>query len=433
MVSDFIRLNKDPIEFFKVALNDRGRFVRLRLGFKDVYLIFDHNAIRHILQIKAHKYSKQTRGVKAMKMAFGEGLFTSEGSNWKAQREEASKAFTVDHISKLTAVKQEIVDAKVNDWALSARQGQTFDVCREISALALQISGRALFNISIKPEYIVQMDDNLNWLSQYYIRRIRRCINWPYFLPNKDNRHAWKLKSQIHCIMRNLIREVNGQHLKGDEGFCTRLLFINHGRSNTQRNEMELIGRMMTFLISGYRTVSICIIWTLYLLSRNPDIAEKLHREVSLMNDLTDMSKLGYTESVIKESLRIYPPSWLIARKSIEPDEIGGHKIAAGSTMLLSPYITHRDQQYWRTPELFNPERFSKDNERHIVPFSYFPFGGGPRHCIGKAFALQEAKIAISAIVRRFHLKLLNSEEIHVNPMFVMPPKTNIYFKLIER
>ena len=199
--------------------------------------------------------------------------------------------------------------------------------------------------------------------------------------------------------------------------------------------ERQLRDEVMTIYLAGHETTAAALSWGWYLLSKNPDAARKVRDEVSYVlkgrwPSLEDLPALVYTRMVIDETLRLYPPAWVVSRKAVEDDEMGGYRITAHSRLMLSPYVTHRRADLWENPEGFDPQRFAPGNGDGRQRYAYYPFGGGPRQCIGNNFALMEATLVLSAVAQRYQLALVPGQEVSAKPKATLRPHPGIWMML---
>jgi cytochrome P450 len=280
----------------------------------------------------------------------------------------------------------------------------------------------------------------------YIIHRARHPISLPPSFPTTRNREFKTalniLENAILSIInhRRIIEKNGGSSAKDHEDLLDRLLEARDEQSGVGMTDQQLRDEMITLLIAGHETVASALIWTWYLLSQNPPEADQLRLELAevlggRMPAADDLPNLPYTRMVFEEALRLYPPAWMISRKALVEDKINcgeTYIIPANALVIISPYIIHRHPTYWESPDAFNPERFTPDKIANRPHFSYIPFGGGPRLCIGDSFARFEAQLIIASIAQRFSLELLDNPPIEPEPLVTLRPKHGLSMRIIR-
>ena len=419
-------LVRDPLKCMLGLLGEYGDVVCVgHRRFQPIYLLSHPDHIKHVLQDNHLNYGKG-KLYNAMKRLLGEGLVTSEGETWHRQRRFSQPAFRHQHDEEFGRVMVDATAAMLERWPARADEGRAFDVREEMRNLTLDILLKSLFSTNLEShaeklcpalstaEEEISLVSSLNPLHLQLKR-----------LPTPANLRFKRALRTIDKFAYQLIDERRrSSHQYGD-----LLSLWLAPRENGEKLSDQLVrDAMITLVDSGYDSTAGAMTWTWYLLSRNPAVQRKLHAELSSVLGgsparFEDLPKLPYTKMVVQETLRLYPSAWAIARVATKDDEIDGYFIPARSLIVISPYVAHRRPASWENPEGFDPERFSpeRSNDRHR--FSYFPFGGGPRLCLGSSFAMMEAQLVVATVAARWRLDLVPGPSIEPKPRISLRPE----------
>jgi cytochrome P450 len=310
------------------------------------------------------------------------------------------------------------------------RAGQPFDVCPPLMQMTFKVITRSISNAEI-PGDMDELTDSLTIIMREGERVLWALFPFLQSLPGPRHSRLKKALKVFDDCMYELIRErLESGKPQGD------LLDMLLAQKNPQTGEMvsmrELRDDLMTILIAGHETTAMAIAWSCAMISRNPILRHMLRAEVDAvlggrLPTLADLPKLEFTGMIVEEALRLYPPFWSISRKALADDALGDYRIPAGSTLMLCPYVTHRNPRYWKNPEAFDPQRFSAAEREARPKYAYYPFGGGPRVCLGKAFALMEAKLYLAMLTQRMALDLVLGQQLDAEPMISLRPKGGIH------
>jgi enediyne biosynthesis protein E7 len=384
------------------------------------YVINHPDDVKRVLVANHRNYTKGI-GLDRVKILLGMGLMTSEGELWKRQRYMMQPYFHRRVITEFASLIGEANDRLIERWDALARRGEPVNITDEMSELTLGIVLRAIFG------------RDLDRLTQELGENPFEVVTRE---PARDLRFAYKFRS-LAKLIGNLIRRRREQH---EEHFDYVAMLMNARDKETgdAMPERQLIDELMTLVVAGHETTASGLNWTWYLLSQHPDADAKLHAEVSAAAEraapsLADMESLAYTQQVVNEALRLYPPGWLLSRRAIAPDVLSGHEIAAGTDVLLCLYLLHRHPRYWKNPDAFEPERFAPEHEAERPRFAYMPFAAGPRHCIGETFALYEMLIHLYKVARRYRLTRASDEPISLEAQINLRTRKPLYMRLERR
>src|SRR5260370_28412412 len=422
-------LNNNPLEYFTQIAREFGDIPGLPiLNFKTIFI--NHpGLIEEVLVTNARKYSKG-RVLRANRHVFGEGLLTSEGDFWLRQRRLAQPAFHRARIASYAAAMVDYTQRLVSGW----RDGEERDAHQEMLRLTLQIVGKTLFDADVERD-AQGVGKSLELLLEIGAN-FRRTIFVPHWVPAPANlRVKWEV-AQIEKILYRIIaeRRASGR----DAGDLLSTLLAAQDDDGSKMTDQQLRDETITLFLAGHETTASTLSWTWWLLAQNPAVEAKLHAELdAVLGDrapsLDDLPKLVYTGHVITESLRLYPVAWGLARLVVEDHEIAGYPVTKGMGVAMAQWVVHRDARWYDAPEKFRPERWENDLMKRFQRFAYFPFGGGPRQCIGNAFALMEAALILATIAQKFRLRLVTNHPVVPLASITLRPRHGIRVTLEAR
>ena len=418
-------IQRDPLRFGLAMAQQYGDIVRIRLLLWPAYLVNHPDGVKHVLQENQQNYNKDLYPYQIFKPLLGRGLVTNDGKSWLHQRRLMQPAF---HRKRLAAFGSLMTDATVmmlDQWQDFVEHAQQLDIAAEMLRLTLRIVGQALFNIDLSDEtrIVGQALITVNKLLSDYIYAPFPPLN----IPTSRNRLIQTAFRTLDQVVQGIINQRRQQNMDTDD-LLSMLLSVRDEETGQGMNDQQVRDEVMTLLIAGYETVSTALVWTWYLLSQYPEMEHRLHSELDIVlrgdqPTVEHLAELTYTRMVIEEALRLYPPAWIFGRKAIADDEIGGYSIPANSIIVLSPYVTHRHPALWEHPEVFDPERFTPERSAGRPHFAYFPFGGGPRMCIGNNFALMEMQLILATIAQRYKLRLVPGHPVEPEALLSLRPR----------
>ena len=415
-------LNNNPLEYFTRVAHEYGDIAGLRvLNFKTIFV--NHpDLIEEVLVTNARKYSKG-RVLRANRHVFGEGLLTSEGEFWLRQRRLAQPAFHRVRIASYAATMVEYTKRLLESW----RDGEERDAHQEMMRLTLQIVGKTLFDADVERD-AQEVGKSLELLLEIGAN-FRRAIFVPHWLPTAAN---FRMKREIAQIEKILYRIISERRRSGrDAGDLLSMLLTAQDEDGSRMTDRQLRDETITLFLAGHETTASTLSWTWWLLAQNPAVEAKLHAELdAVLGDrapmLDDLPKLIYTGHVITESLRLYPAAWGLARLTVEEHEIAGYPVTKGMGVAMAQWVVHRDPRWYDAPEEFRPARWEDDLIKRLPRFAYFPFGGGPRQCIGNTFAVMEATLILATIARKFRLRLVAKHSVTPLASITLRPRHGV-------
>ncbi len=423
----------DPLRFLSQLTEEYGNVVRFRLGpFQRIYLINDPELIKEVLVTKQKVFIK-SRDIQTLKAVVGEGLLTSEKELHMHQRRLIQPSFKKVHINHYAQDMIDTTSGYISKW----EDREEKIITDEMMNIALGIITKTMFRMDFEEGAHI-LGEPMDAVMKLGVKRMRSLVQLPLWVPSKSN---LELKKAVKTIDQVLYRMIDER--RGDSKTRTDLLSILMEARDEEygigMSYKQLRDELMTIFLAGHETTANVLSWTLYLLSQHPEVDQNLYKEISDVThggSLTPdhFSKLTYTQNIIWESMRLYPPAYVIGRQAVENVEIGGYGLKKGDMVLMSQYVMHRNTAYFDDPDSFNPERFADNFLKTLPPYAYFPFGGGPRVCIGNHFALMEAVLALASIAKKYRLKLASGHhKVRPQPLITLRPKRGLRMIVEDR
>ena len=420
---------RDPLGFYLKFWREHGDIVRVHWhGEHYLTLCVAPDAVERVLQGNWTNYPKGFF-YKRLSVFTGQGLFTSEGDLWLKQRRLAQPAFHRARVADLAPLMSQTVAEMCERWAREPTNGEPFDVADEMMRLALQIAGRALFGADLQGARADEFHHLMN-AAMLHVEHRFNPLSLPERVPTRRNRRFAAVKAKLDSWIIGLARQ---RRAGGEKGADLLQLLVDARDEETGEpmSDRQLADEVVTLLVAGHETSADALAWGFSLLANNPDKRAQLESEAATLNGnlptFADLPNLPYARMVFEESLRLYPPIWALARQAKDADCIGGYTIKAGGDVVVPPFLTHRHPEVWPDPERFEPQRFAPDEVKKRPKFSYYPFGGGPRLCIGQSFALMEGQIALTVIASRFRLELAQGEKLEMYPSLALRPRGGLW------
>jgi cytochrome P450 len=417
---------RDQLNFLRDLRRTYGDYVRIPTvpGY-DVYLLADPAAVEHVLVKNYKNYRKPEFLNEPVRLLLGNGLFSSEGDFWLRQRRLAQPAFLRGAIVRLAAPMTAAVESLTRSWE-AAPDGQTRDIVAEMMRLVLEIAGATLFgaDVAAAADAIGSAERDIFALVRH---KMNNPLSAPLWVPTRLNRAYRAAKGLLDDVVFRVI-ESRRRSGPAANDLLDLLLAARDAESGTGMSDAQLRDEVLTLLFAGHDTTASGLSWAWYLLARHPQVQEALHDEAAAVlagraPRAEDLPHLPLATAVFQEALRLYPPAPGLARRAIEPDEIQGRPVPAKAILMPSQWVIHRHPDYWDEPDRFRPERFLPGRDRERAKFAYFPFGGGPRGCIGNTFALIEGALVLAGLSQRFAFRPADDREVELDTTFVLRPK----------
>jgi cytochrome P450 len=396
---------RNPLAFF-AQLKQYGDVAYVAMGAEHMYLVSDPAAIRDVL-VTHQRAFKKGRGLERSKQLLGEGLLTSEGEAHLRQRRLLQPAFHKDRIASYATAMTDYAGRISRGWT----DGRAVDVAEEMMRLTLGIVGKTLFDADVEAK-AKEVGQAMTDVMESFWTIMLPFANIIQRLPLPSIRRSHQARERLDAIMYDMIAE--RRRLPGDRGDLLSMLLLAQDEEAGGRGmtDTQVRDEAMTLFLAGHETTANALAWTWYLLGEWPEAEAALHEELDRVlggrePTLADLPALPYVEKVVTESMRLYPPAWIIGRRALVDYRIGQYVLPAGSIVITSPYLVHRDARFFPDPERFEPARWTPAFKASLPPFAYFPFGGGARRCIGESFAWMELALVVATLAQRWRLRLV--------------------------
>ena len=430
---DLLAFRRDPLEFLTRLARQHGDVVQFRLGPQRALLLNHPELVRDALVTRGDHFHKG-RALQRAKRLLGEGLLTSEGEYHRRQRRLAQPAFHRKRVESYGAVMVEYAARNSALW----QDGETLDIAHEMMRLTLSVVGKTLFDAEVESEAdeigraLTEMLELFQMLLLPYSEYLER-------LPLPANRRFKRARAKLDSVIYRIIdeRRAHGR----DRGDLLSMLLLaqdEEGATGSMTDE-QLRDEALTIFLAGHETTANALAWTWYLLAQNPVAEARLHAELDAVLErgrlptVADLPRLVYTEMVLAESMRLYPPAWVVGRLAVKDYAAGDYVAQPGTLILISQYVMHRDPRFFPDPLRFDPERWTAEAKEARPQYAYFPFGGGARRCIGEGFAWMEGTLLIATIARRWRMRLVPGHAVVEHPRITLRPKHGVRVRMEER
>ncbi len=418
------------LEFMTDCARTHGDISTFRIATIRIFLVNHPDLIERVLVTDARRYIKHF-GARMYKPVLGNGLVTSEGDFWLRQRRLAQPAFARARLNTYGGQMVELTVRHLRQW----QPGQQRNVMAEMSTLTSAIALKTLFGLEATAEreaYTDALREAFSLLSA----PLRRVLRWPRWVPTPHNRRLNQAIRRLDELVLGFIDQGRRRAEPGTDLLST--LLHAQDEDGSRMTNAQLRDEAMTLYLAGHETTALTLGWTWYVLAQHPHIEERLVAEWRQVLDgrpptIEDLPRLRYTEQVVMEAMRLYPPVYLIGREALEETDLGGYRVKRGTTIFLSQWVTHRDPRYFEDPLTFKPERWEPERARLIPKYAYFPFGGGPRICIGNHFAMMEAVLLLATIGQQYRFQLLPDPPVILWPLVTLVPMYGIPVHLERR
>jgi cytochrome P450 len=422
LIGHLLPMLRDPLTWATRWAREYGDVVRLRAGTLVIYMLNHPEDIELVLRGNHRNFRKDvsTRLISAL---LGKGLVTNEGEAWRRQRRLAQPAFQIDQIEKYSTVMVALTERLLQDW----QPGQTRDLHADMMRLALEIVGQTLFGAKLG-DMAEEVGGILEVAMQYFTSPVS-LFPWLYWVPTPGNRRFRQACRRLDSLMYETIARRRASGAEGDD-LLSRLLTVRDD-DGSRMTDAELRDELVTLFLAGHETTALALSYSFYLLAQHPAavirLEEELHQVlVGQPPTAADVQRLQYTEWVVREAMRLYPPVPAIGREALGDCEIRGFFVPKGTQLSLSQWVVHRDPRWFEKPEDFRPERWDNDLARRLPRGAYFPFGDGPRICIGNQFAMMESILILATIAQRYRLEVAPGYALELMPSVTLRPRHGI-------
>lgn len=431
-LAGLLAYRRGPLLFFQNLARQYGDISYFKLGPQEAFFINHPDLIKDVL-VTNHQNFMKGLALQRAKRLLGEGLLTSEGEFHRRQRRLAQPAFHRARISSYATVMTDYAAQARERW----RDGETLDVSEEMKRLTLVIVGKTLFDADVESD-ARDVGEAMNVVMELF-----KTLTIPFFeilkkLPLPQMRRFDTAKAKLDAIIYRLIDERRRNGTDRGDLLSMLLLAQDIEGDGGHMSDAQVRDEALTIFLAGHETTANTLTWTWYLLSQHPEVEERFHQEIdevigTRLPTVDDVAQLSYTGMVLAESMRLYPPAWALGRLVVNECKLGGYLIKPRALVLMSPYVMHHDARYFADPDRFIPERWTPEGRESRPQFSYFPFGGGPRRCIGEGFAFLEAILLLATICQRWRLRLVPDHPVALQPLITLRPKHGMKMTVEQR
>lgn len=440
MIGVYFEARRDPLAFTMAMQRQYGDLVRMRtiMGLIS-YQVTHPDDIDHILRRNAKAYPKGVF-VSSVKPVLGDGILTLEGDSWLRQRRLAQPAFHRSRLLGFGEIMARRAAELIERWRPVAAAGSALDVTHDMMRVTIEIVGEALFGANVSGS-VEQIDRPFAVLRDHVMYRFYHPLALPERVPTGRNRRFMASKRELDAIVYGIIRQRRAAQPAPGEDAGDLLAMLMNARdedSGEMMDDLQLRDEVTTLLLAGHETTAVALSWACHLLAEHPEVQSRLQAEVDAAlggraPTLDDLPRLPYARMVIDETMRLYPPAYAIVRQAAQDDEIRGYRVSKRAIISIMPYVTHRHPAFWDRPEVFDPERWTPERAAGRPAFAYFPFGGGPRMCMGNHFALMESQLILAMIAQRYALRSAPGHPVEPEPSITLRPRHGVKLLLTAR
>ncbi|MFC7198761.1 cytochrome P450 [Halospeciosus flavus] len=430
LVGNTVEFGSDPLSFLTRLAREYGPVARYEAGGFEFVQVSDPDLVEQVLVQRNERYEKGDRFQASLRPTLGSGLLTSEGEYWRNQRHTLEPAFYPRMLSSYAETMVDYTERLLSEW----EDGETRDVHEDTMSLTVEIAAKALLDVDIRQEE-GDIAEALEAVMDRSTASTRRPVQVPEWVPTPMNRRAREARETLNDVVERIVYDYrDGEPREGNDVVSLLLRASDH--LGEPLSPEQIRDEVVTILLAGHETTALALTYTFHALGRNPGPERALHDEVdAVLGDRRptqdDLDDLDYVEQTVKEGMRVYPPVWQLVREAAEPDDLDGYRIDPGTTVSMQQWVLHRDPRFYDDPETFRPERWTDDFEKSLPKFAYFPFGGGPRRCIGDRFAMLEARLVLATIAREWALR--PHDDLSFSPSITLRPDGDVEMTVVRR
>lgn len=422
----------DPLNYLRRVQEHEGNLVHLASALGEMYVVYDPEGIKYILQENNRNYIKGNF-IKILKPLLGNGLVTNEGDFWKKQRRLIQPAFNKERYGEMIQTIVECVEDLMKEWR-QYPDGSTVNICKEMNKLALRVVAKALFKTDIEADIPI-VNQNLVYVLRRVFKRFGNPVLYADWLPTPANFKERKSIKQLEAIVVSIIEAKRNGDIEKSGDILDMMMEVQDEETSEKMSIQQLRDEIITLILAGHETTANAMSFMWHELASSPEIFSKVVAEADAIARegqlrVESLRKIVYIKQVVNETLRLYPPGSLIQRRTIEDDVVCGYSIPKKKDVLLPIFAVHRMKTYWDQPDKFDPERFETEKVKALPRFAFFPFGGGQRLCIGDQFAIYEMMIALLLISREYTFEVVNKEPVQLELSMALRPKNDILLRI---
>lgn len=424
IIPHILAIRKDYPNQFASLFRTYGDVVRTTYP-KYLTFLFHPDHVRYVLKENAKNYRKSDI-LRALTPLLGQGLLTSDGEYWRKQRAIVAPEFQFQNVRKYTGMMVSAAETMFEAWHNSAKHREVRDLVPDMMRLTFKIAGETMFG-SFIDDKADEVAEALGVAMHSALARLRAFVKFPLFLPLPSHLRRQRAIDTLNGLVEGII-DHRIKNPRAESDLLSRLMSAKDPKTGEGMSRSALRDEVMTLILAGHETTSNALSWTWYLLGKNPECLRRLQDEIDTVlagrsPAYEDLAKLPYLKNVFLESMRIYPPAAAVSRNTLEADEVAGVEIPKDTIVECSQWVTHRHPQFWSDPDRFDPDRFLPERFSRQHPFAYFPFGGGPRECVGKNFAMIEGPLLLALMAQRFVITLVPDQIVEHEPLVTIRPR----------
>jgi len=436
MLKNVRELFKHPIKLLSGQFVEYGSTYKAYLGFDEIHLTQDADCIQHFMQKSNRSFSKTKLNAMLAK-SIGNGLLNADGEYWLRQRRLIQPGFHKQKLEELSKTMIYDIESFGRELESSTQQNEAIDLTKSMMKLTINVVLNSLFGSSISPEQINRLDEIITAVQHYIVAKVRIPFAKYYFKVNGRSKQIEGMLKELDDLIYGIIQQ-RREHEEKHDDLLDMLLQAKYEDNGEGMTDKQLRDESLIMLVAGHETSAIALTWTFYLLSQHPEIEQKVLDEIrdglnGNKPGFDDLKKLSYTKQVIQESMRLYPPAWIVDRESQEANSMNGYQLKKGDIVNAFIFGLHRNPEYWEMPFRFKPERFEPAAQKSRHPFSYMPFGGGPRLCIGNNFAIMEMQLAVAMLLPKFKFTPVDEKVPELEALITLRPKGGLPVVVTER
>jgi len=435
LLGSMLDILKDEIDFFQRAWHVHGDVFRFRNGPVVAHVVVHPEYVHHVLVHHRRNYVKGL-GYRKTQDLLGLGLLTSEATLWQGQRRLMQPPFTPRNVARFDTDMVSVALATVQRWRPAAASGEPIHLHREMLRLTINIIGKTLLGMPPGGESSeVALVEAYREACEVINTRLSSFTDLPLYVPTPGNLRIRRALKVLDGRIASIIAERRKRGPRAD--LLSTLIEACH-ESGEGMSDQQIRDEVITLFFAGHETTASALTWTWYLLSEHPEIEQRLHAELDKvlggrLPTFAELPRLEYTRRVFEEAVRLYPPVWTFPRQAVEDDEIGGFHIPKGSLIFPCQYLTHRHPEFWEEPERFDPDRFLPERARGRPLHAYYPFGAGPRACLGNHFSLAEASLVLATLAQHFSLRRVPGLPVKPVSVITLQPEHDLRMTLVAR
>jgi cytochrome P450 len=431
LVGNLPEFARDILGFFEECARRYGDVVALRLGGRPACLIAHPDLVESVLVTHNADFVKHSWFFRHVDAIFGRGLLTSEGDFWLRQRRLAQPAFHRERVAAYGAEMVRETEEMLAGWGAE----ESRDLHADLMGLTMRIVARTLFGTEVAAD-VQEVGAAFDVVVREIAVRFRRPVRIPDWVPLPSNRAYRGAVARLDQLVYEMIRA--RREGAGDGHDLMGMLLHARDEDGSRMTERQLRDEVVTIFLAGHETTALALSWGCALLARHPAAGDTLGAELDAVLGgrppaVADLPRLRYTEAVVQESMRLYPPAYALGREALRACDLGGYRFPAGTTVFASPWVMHRDPRYFDRPSEFDPARWMDGLAKRLPRFAYFPFGGGPRMCIGNAFAMMEATLLLAALAQRYRMTPEPGHVLEPFPSITLRPRYGVRLRLSRR